>query len=102
MNEYVFVGWCSILDDVTISQFGQSVQLPEDKYRHHLANGAALLPRADFDAIGFDSKDLAKFHSTLLHDRAPADFVAKRNLAWQKVHDAREALDAPKPNQEIL
>jgi hypothetical protein len=85
MGKYVFVGThCEIYDTpYKFSRFGQLAEVPDDVAKAAIASGAALLPQADFDKLGFNSDELKKFKDVVSHSKAPKEFIEKRDAAWK-------------------
>lgn len=91
--EYVFVGtFVSLPDGRDIKQFGSVIELPEDVAEHYITDGVQLVPKSDFDSIGFTPDELAKYPTVYMQNSTPApdDFMQKRKHAWDMLHDLRE------------
>lgn len=77
---------------VRLTEYGQRVEL-DDQIAAECdeAGGLVAIPAADFDALGFDPKDLKKFKKVSSHERAPAEFLEKKRQAAMILHERREA-----------
>lgn len=104
MSQYRFVGTHTEIFDTAFSfkRFGQLVEIPDALAQDAIAHGAALLPVAKFDSLGFTADELKRYWNPATHKNAPVDFTAKRNAAWTKLHEvtseptkAEAVADAP-------
>ena len=99
MSQYVYVGAseCVIWDTpFKFSRFGQVAEIPDAVALKAIAHRAALLPKADFDALGFTADELKKYAKSEMHHDAPGAFLEKRKAAWKKLHEPKSA-PAPAP-----
>jgi len=88
-----------------IETWGQPVEIPEDLARGAIGSGAHLLPKDQFDKLGFTPDEL-KLSNANLQARASADFHAKAEKAIEAARQYRDALfseqvaKAPAPKAE--
>lgn len=79
MKTYVFVGSYCELDNgrVKLDRFGQRIELVDSEAENVIRGGGAILPEADFSAIGFDQDELKKYALPGPRANAPAEFHEK-------------------------
>lgn len=96
MKTFVFLGSFSQVlsetpgESIKLTRFGQRVELSDDaaeQTRH--PRGLPVIPAEDFDALGFTADDLRKFGAAQSHENAPAEFLQKKMLALQALHEYR-------------
>ena len=86
---FVFVGSSvsDMMGVVSFRSFGQAKELTREQARDLASGGSAIVPRAQFDALGFTAEELRKFGPFGAHANAPAEFAAKQQAAIA-AHDA--------------
>jgi hypothetical protein len=89
-----FVGNASdIGEGIRLTNFGQAVELSDELAREAALGGCALVPDAEFQAIGFTDKELVAYASAGSHERAPADFLEKKKSALIAAHELRVRIE---------
>lgn len=91
---------CSIGDYPRLESFGQTIELDEALAADAIRGGAALLPDAQFDALGFTDSELSDYGISASHQFAPAEFLAKKRAGLIAIHEIREngfPVPAPAP-----
>lgn len=76
---------------------GAQFEIAEEVGRCAIADGAALLPKDAFDAVGFTADELAKYPNAKKQSEAPKDVQAKLLAARIALHDYRAQLAAAPP-----
>jgi hypothetical protein len=94
--QYVLVGGPFEIVDTPhkIEVWGQPVEIPDDLARGAILEGAHLLPKDQFDALGFPPEQVAKYPNARLQTGAPADFQQKHAAALQAAREYRAQLQA--------
>ncbi|MFN3323418.1 MAG: hypothetical protein ACK5AZ_07980 [Bryobacteraceae bacterium] len=94
MNTYRFVGsYCEIDNGrIKLERFGQRIELPENVAETIIRGGGAILPEAEFNAIGFTEQELELYAYPGQQATAPGAFQRKRAKAHRKFC---ELLNAP-------
>lgn len=92
MTTFVFLGaYSEVLGaGIKLTRFGQRVELPEElaaETKH--PRGLPCVPVEAFDAIGFTPEELKKFGAAQSHENAPPEFLEKKRLALQILHEYR-------------
>jgi len=91
MTIYYFLGYQSSIGSYGIlTQFGQSITLPEDVYAA-VKSKVPLITKQQFDSIKFTPAELRQWAQPVSHDNAPKDFLAKKAAALKLWRDG----DAP-------
>lgn len=73
---------------------GASFEMPDETAHRAIAEGAPLLPKASFDALGFSAEEMKKYPNAKAQAAAPAEFHEKLLAARIAVHDYRAQLGA--------
>lgn len=94
--QYVLVGGPFEIMDTPhkVEVWGQPVEIPEDLARGAICHGALLLPKEEFDGLGFTEKEL-QFTNARVQIGAPPEFHRKLEGAIQAARDYRAKLMAP-------
>lgn len=94
MSTYHFVGsYCEIDNGrIKLERFGQRIELPENVAETVIRGGGAILPEADFNAIGFTEQEISLYAYPGQQATAPEVFQRKRAEAHRKFC---ELLNAP-------
>lgn len=91
--QYAFVGAsCVIRGIADLKTLGQRVELADDVAKGIIIGGAALLPAAQFDKLGFTTEELQKYNTPERRMGAPDPFNLKYRKALIQLHENREAL----------
>jgi len=99
MKTYRFLGTEATIGGAqpgTLTQYGQKLQLADESLIPALLSGAPLLPEDRFATHAISDTELQKYFATQIHETAPADFLAKRNAAWEDMHRFRDEVLNPK------
>lgn len=86
---YLFLGTVSRIGEITLNDFGQSVELDQATAMEAIRGKCALLPLADSE---FTPEELKQYNTVGSHRDAPPEFLAKVRQAHIKVHEIREQL----------
>jgi len=97
MSSFVLVGGPFEIYDTPMSgeshlfrcTLGSVFEMSEDDGKKAVAEGAALLPKETFDAIGFTAEELKKYSNARLQAEAPAECQAKLLAARIALHNYR-------------
>ena len=82
-----------------LNNFGETVELSPEEGYGHIVNDVPLLPMQEFEQAGFTADELKKYPNIPMHEIGGPEVVAKCQKAWQLLHDFREALRHPAPEQ---
>lgn len=88
---------CTIGDHPSLKTFGQVIELDETLALEAIAGGAALIPEAEFAALGFTADELREYAQPGLHQFAPPTFLDKKRAGLLKLHEIRTAGAFAKP-----
>jgi hypothetical protein len=94
-EKYVFVG-SNVADMrgvVQFRSFGQAAELSAEQARDLSVGGAAIVPAAEFDALGVTPEELRKFGAFGALEFAPAEFQQKRGAAIAAAEKFRAAAE---------
>lgn len=89
---YRFVGAESTVGDVQLKRFGQKIELTEEEAHNAILGGAAVIPDAEFEALGFTDQELAKFPHVGQQVLAPVAFKDKKHKAHDMFRSALHRL----------
>jgi hypothetical protein len=78
---------------------GQQLDLSEDLAKSVILGGGHILPKEDFDALGFTKDEVAKYSNARLQMNAPDSFKTKHAAAQKAVWEHRARLAAPVTDQ---
>jgi len=121
MGIYHYLGQqANILGYRELQRLGQSIELPDDLARELIIGGGRaqgwagatqLLPKAEFDQIGFTPAELkyfalpASWNSDVQIGRTEvlsvADFLKKKQSALMALHEYRERIETPDPSPAL-
>jgi hypothetical protein len=94
-RRFVFVGSLPshMMGVVSFREFGQAVELTAEQARDLALGGAAIVPEEDFEKLGFQGAELAKFGPFGSHANAPAEFATKKAAAIAAYDRFRQSLE---------
>ena len=95
-------GEVSELGEIEFDTIGQRATLSEKGFREVILGGAAFLPQATFDRVGFTEEELQ--HQGPLGQRylPHEDFCNKLAIAHQFYRELRQELEGGKSVEEVL
>jgi len=96
MALYRFVGTFAEfpLTGIRLTEYGQQIELTDEQARSAALSRCAIVPEEEFHSAGHTEDELKKFNLTALHPGAPAEFLAKREKAWELSRTFREGVAA--------
>lgn len=94
--QYVLIGGPFQIIDTPhkVEVWGQAVEIPEDLARGAMLSGALLLPKEEFDVLGFTADELAKYTNARVQAGAPEEFHQKLTAALQAARKYAAQLSA--------
>ena len=92
MAQFVFVGARTELPNLKLERFGQAVELPEAAAENIIAGGGALLPKDDFDALGFTEQEVSLYAYPAPRAQAPQVFHVKYSEAIARFAELHETI----------
>jgi hypothetical protein len=102
-STYVFVGsnMSDMMGVVSFRRFGQRAELTDEQARDLALGGSAIVPAAQFDALGFGEVDLRKHGEFGSHAALPDAFVEKQRAAIMAYDGYRASLEKVEKEAEI-
>lgn len=92
MAQFVFVGAHCELPNLKLERFGQTVELTDAAAENIIAGGGAILPKSEFDAIGFSDEEVKSFAFPGPRITAPAEFQEKYSRAVARFGELHEQI----------
>jgi hypothetical protein len=88
MGAYRFVGsYCEIDGGrIKLDRFGQQVELPDEVAEIVVKGGGAIIPEADFEALGLTEQEVSLYAYPGQQAGAPEVFLVKQKAAWMAFH----------------
>ena len=71
---------------------GGEIEMPDDLAKSAIVSGAAIVPKAIFDAVDFSPAEVKSHPISKTHAGAPAEFLEKYKAALTALHEHRAQL----------